>query len=113
MSKKNKLNISKLRENPDISKNITFMNDPTAVGKLRVVAKLPSQPKDGLVKNNYNSVVSDLDKKMKNITKDDRKALQEEIKKGVRNGFIIKLEDLSPETQASIQNSVCKCRPSI
>ena len=105
MSKKDKLDISKLRENPDIYSNITFVNDPTAVGKLRVVAKLPSQPKDGLVKNNYNSVVSEMDKKMKNITEDDRKALQEEIEKGVKNGVIIKLEDLSPETQASIQNS--------
>ena len=70
-----------------------------------MVAKHPSQPKDGLVKNNYNSVVSELDKKMKNITEDDRKALQEEIEKGVKNGFIIKLEDLSSETRASIQNS--------
>ena len=30
MSKKNKLDISKLRENPDISRNINFVNDPTA-----------------------------------------------------------------------------------
>ena len=61
MSKKDKLDISKLRENPEIFSNITFVNDPTSVGKLRVVTKLPSLPKNGLAKNNYNSVVSEMD----------------------------------------------------
>ena len=105
MSKKDKLDISKMRENPEIFSNITFVNDPTSVGKLRVVTKLPSLPKDGLAKNNFNSVVSEMDRKMKKITEADRKALQEYIEKGVKNGFIVKLEDLSPETQASIQDS--------
>ena len=94
-----------MRENSNIYNNISIVHDPVSIGKLQIMTKLPSLPKDGLCKNNYNAVVNEMDRKMKKISKPDCEALQAEIDKGIKNGFLVKLKDLSPETQANIQNS--------
>ena len=66
------------------------------------MTKLPSLPKDKLSVSNLDSVVVEMDNKMKKIAKSDCLVLQAEIEKSIEYGFLIEVKDRSQETQENI-----------
>ena len=86
MTRKSRLDLIKSRENYEIQSNVSIIRDPQKEGILRIIAKLLVLEEEGDKQSNDNlkSIVAEFDRKMKNITKKDREALQLELDKGCK-----------------------------
>ena len=103
LTRKQKLNLIRARQNSDIYKNVQIVQDPSDQGKLRIITKLPVNKDDNQSKN-YAEVVYEFDQKMSKLGGEDKLNLQGEMNKSTKNGFVIKLANLPPQTQDFIMS---------
>ena len=68
-------------------------NDPT---KFKVIATLPihEEANENMVKNNYKSVLTEFDRKMRKLDTKDKHDLQTEFNKMIQEGYYVDLNDL-------------------
>ena len=63
LTRKQKLNLIRTRQNTEIYKNVAVVQDPSSPNKLRIIAKLPIDKND-MQSKNYGGVVHEFDTKM-------------------------------------------------
>ena len=100
LTRKQKLDILLKRESPIITSNTQIVNDPTKLGFLKIVTRLPVTEHGGL--KDRTSVIREFDKKMLKLAPDLKQSLQAELDKALASNYASKLIDLPEQLREEI-----------